>query len=313
LGDAYSAAGEGNKAVQAFEHSLQLVTSLGRSDTSIASTLLNSLALELDQIGRPLEAEKMYRRSREITSINGSLDLVSPNLMNNYARSLRELARLSEAANYAERACTRARSNGSHSALNHLLLELAKIYTLQHKPDQAEAMLAEVEPVLRKDLPPGHFAFATLAADHARIALEKRDVLTAARFAQEAVEIDEASIKAGKEGNYVLPKLLICRSEISLAAGRQDEASTDASRAVGLIQSRIEHGTFSSTLGLAFLALGRGLKAQGKIDEARAAFRSAAEQLEPTVGLDHPDTRAALQLAGSTAASTGPPSPSQTK
>jgi serine/threonine protein kinase len=313
LGDAYSAAGEGGKAVQAFVRSLQLITSLGRSDTSTASTLLNSLALQLDQIGRPLEAEKMFRRSIEITSINGSLDLVSPNLMNNYARSLRELARLPEAADYAERACTKARSTGSRSALNHLLLERAKIYTLQHKPDQAQAMLAEVEPMLRKDLPPGHFAFATLAADHARVALEKRDIPAATTFAQKAVEIDEAAIKAGKEGSYVLPKLLICRSEISLAAGREDQAGADASRAVGLVQLRIEHGTFSSILGSAFLALGHALQAQGKVDEARAAFRSAAEQLEPTVGLDHPDTRKALHLAESGAVSRETPTPSQTK
>ena len=67
----------------------------------------------------------MFRRSIEITSINGSLDLVSPNLMNNYARTC-ELARLPEAADYAERACTKARSTGSRSALNHLLLERAK-------------------------------------------------------------------------------------------------------------------------------------------------------------------------------------------
>jgi tetratricopeptide (TPR) repeat protein len=300
LGDAYSAAGESSKGVQAFERSLQLITSLGRSDTSTASVLLNNLALQMDQIGRPLEAEKMFRRSIDITSINANQDSVSPILMNNYARSLRELARLPEAADYAERACTKARSTSSHSAVNRLLLERARIYTLQHKPDQAEAMLAEVEPMLRKDLPPGHFAFATLAADHARIALEKRDILAAARFAEEAVEIDEAAIKDGKEGSYVLPKLLICRSEVSLAAGRQDQASADASRAVGLLQLQIERGTFSSILGSAFLALGNALQAHGKIDEARAAFRSAAQHLEPTLGINHPDTRAAQRLAQST-------------
>jgi serine/threonine-protein kinase len=313
LGDAYSSAGESTKGVQAFERSLQLITSLGRSDTSTASVLLNNLALQLDQIGRPLEAEKMFRRSIDITSVNGNQDSVSPILMNNYARSLRELARLPEAAEYAERACMKARRTGSNSALNRLLLERARIYTLQHKPDQAETMLAEAEPMLRKNLPPGHFAFATLAADRARIALEKSDIPAATKFALEAVEIDEAAIKDGNEGSYVLPKLLICRSEVSLAAGRQDQASSDASRAVGLVQLRIEQGTFSSILGFAYLALGHALQAQGKGDEARAAFRSAAEQLEPTIGLDHPDTRAALQLAETGAASRETTAPSQTK
>jgi len=261
--------------------------------------LLNNLALQLDQMGRPLEAEKMFRRSIEITSINGNQDSVSPILMNNYARSLRELARLPEAADYAERACTKARNTASHSAVNRLLLERARIYTLQHKPDQAEAMLAEVEPMLRKDLPAGHFAFATLAADRARISLEKRDIPAATRLANEAVAIDEAAIKDGKEGSYVLPKLLICRSEVSLAAGRQDQASADASRAIGLLQLGIDHGTFSSILGSAFLALGNALQAEGKVDEARVAFRSAAQHLQPTLGIDHPDTRAAQRLTES--------------
>src|SRR5262249_59518245 len=123
LGDAYSSSGESSKGVQAFERSLRLITSLGRSDTSTASVLLNNLALQLDQIGRPLEAEKMFRRSIEITSINGNQDSVSPILMNNYARCLRELARFAEAADYAERASTKARSTGSRSALHRPVLQ----------------------------------------------------------------------------------------------------------------------------------------------------------------------------------------------
>jgi hypothetical protein len=58
---------------------------------------------------------------------------------------------------------------------------------------------------------------------------------------------------------------------------------------------RIEHGAFSSILGFAFLALGHAFRAQGKVEAARAAFHSAAEQLEPTVGLDHSDTAVASE------------------
>ena len=47
----------------------------------------------------------------------------------------------------------------------------------------------------------------------------------------------------------------------------------------------------------AYLALARSLQAQGKTGEARAAFRSALENLQSTVGPDHPDTRTAQQLA----------------
>ena len=47
------------------------------------------------------------------------------------------------------------------------------------------------------------------------------------------------------------------------------------------------------------LAFGRALQAQSKSDEARAAFRSAAEKLQATVGANHPDTRRARQMAES--------------
>jgi hypothetical protein len=67
-----------------------------------------------------------------------------------------------------------------------------------------------------------------------------------------------------------------------------------------LLQTGSKQGTFSSIEGGAYLALGRALKAQGKLKEAEAAFGSAAEHLKVTVGPDHPDTRQAQQLARST-------------
>jgi hypothetical protein len=56
-------------------------------------------------------------------------------------------------------------------------------------------------------------------------------------------------------------------------------------------------GASSSSLGRAYLAQGRALQALSKPDEARDAFRSAAAQLESTLGVDHPDTMLARQLA----------------
>jgi hypothetical protein len=63
------------------------------------------------------------------------------------------------------------------------------------------------------------------------------------------------------------------------------------------LQANAQPGIFSSYLGRAYLALARALDAQGKRDEARAAGRSATEQLQNALGPDHPDTRSARQLA----------------
>jgi len=62
-------------------------------------------------------------------------------------------------------------------------------------------------------------------------------------------------------------------------------------------QAAAEPGTFSSWRGRAHLALGRALQVQGRSGEARAAFASALEHLEPSLGADHPQTREARRLA----------------
>jgi hypothetical protein len=58
-----------------------------------------------------------------------------------------------------------------------------------------------------------------------------------------------------------------------------------------------EPGTFSVTLGRAYVALGRALQAQGQFDEARVAFRSAGEHMKSAVGANHPETHDARKLA----------------
>jgi tetratricopeptide (TPR) repeat protein len=158
-------------------------------------------------------------------------------------------------------------------------------------------MLDQVEPRLQNSLPAGHYAFATLASAKALNALARGDIATAVTLADRAVYLDEATIKAGGEGTYYLPTLLINRSIVKLAAAQPGQAAADASRALSLTQAGAKPAAFSSEAGRAYLALGRALQAQSKLEEARAAFLSAAENLQSTVGPDHPDTRSARQLA----------------
>jgi tetratricopeptide (TPR) repeat protein len=78
-----------------------------------------------------------------------------------------------------------------------------------------------------------------------------------------------------------------------------EQARAHAARALGMWQQAVEPGTFSSSVGRCYLARGRALHGQGKLEEARADFASALENLQPTVGADHPDTRDAPRLAAS--------------
>lgn len=111
--------------------------------------------------------------------------------------------------------------------------------------------------------------------------------------------IAEASMKAGQGGDDYLSDILVVRSDIDRHLGRADNAVADAARAQGLLKRSEEPGTFSSDLGHDDYALGRALQAQGKPEEAHAAFRAAAENLQNTLGPNHPDVRSAWQLAES--------------
>jgi tetratricopeptide (TPR) repeat protein len=205
------------------------------------------------------------------------------------------LNRLDEAANYSDRAYGIAQRTGDE--VTRVLLERAKIYMAQHNPLRAAIILADVESRLTKSLPAGHFALGVLSSEKALNALLQKDVTSALDLANRGVSIVESAIKAGGEGGYYLPRILTRRSVIEMAAQRPLEAADDAARAVLLFQAELEPGRFSSHLGNAYLALGQALLSQGKPEEAHVAFSSAAENLESTVGMNHPDCRTARELA----------------
>jgi len=70
--------------------------------------MFNNWALALVQVGHPIDAEKIYRRAIDISSVDQSDQGVSPMLLINYASALRELWRLDDAASYAERGYAKA-------------------------------------------------------------------------------------------------------------------------------------------------------------------------------------------------------------
>ena len=284
-------------AIDAFQQASVQLAALGRDDTETAGTLFNNWGLALKQLGRPLEAERLFRRAIDISRADQSEQGVSPMLLNNYASVLEDLARFDEAAGYAERAYARARQAGDEVVINQSLLERSRLYRAQHDVSRAAAALAEVEPRLRKALPPGHYAFAALLSDRSMLELERGNIPSAMRLADQAIETLEATVKTGKAGINVLPAFYQRRAMIELQAARPADANADLSKTLSFLQTNTPPNTFSYRTGRAYLFLARALKAQGKDDEARAAARSAVEHLQSAAGADHPDTRSARQLA----------------
>jgi tetratricopeptide (TPR) repeat protein len=172
--------------------------------------------MALLQVGCPLEAERVFRRALEISRSDNTDAAVSATLLLNYGKTLRELGRVNEAADYVERAYAKVRQAGDEVVTNQSLIELARIYREQHKLQRAMAMLTQVEPRLRRDLPPTHYAFASLTSERSLIALANDDVEEARQLANEAVAIDDAAIKSGGQGSGLLPVLLLARSGVEL-------------------------------------------------------------------------------------------------
>ena len=304
LAESYRVADRRTEAIPVFEQAAALLSELGRDETAVAGTLFNNWALTLNVIGRPLDAEPIYRKAIELSRTDDSDEGVSPMLLINYGRALRDLTRLDEAARYAEHGYAKARTAGHEVIINQSLLLRASIYREQDKLIQAAAMLDEVEPRLNEGLPPGHIAFASLASERAQLASASGDLSGALEMVRRAIGLAEAAIRSGREGARFMPVFLVLRSEIERELGELDAAVTDADSAVRLMQDAMPPGMRSSTTGLAYLALGRALLAQGSLDRSRLALRSAVEHLEDAAGVDHPGARSAR---GALETGAGPP------
>jgi tetratricopeptide (TPR) repeat protein len=297
LGDAYSAAGRDSQAISSFQQAASLLEGLGLGETRTAIDLYNDWALELDQMGLPIEAEKIQRRLLDIGRDNNAEDAITPSILNNYAKVLYRLNRLDEAADYSARAYSKAAEAHNKSLMGQALMERTHIAIAQHQYPQASAFVSELEPIMRKYLPPTHYAFANLAAIRSSLAQSQGDLPSALKFANQAVEIGEAGLKKGGTGAFAFPTDLQRRSSVELAVGNPQQALIDADRALDLIRARVEPGTFTFRLGNAYMSRARALDALGRHDEARDAAKSAFDHLEKSIGPDHPDTIAAQQLA----------------
>jgi tetratricopeptide (TPR) repeat protein len=173
----------------------------------------------------------------------------------------------------------------------------AGIYRDQRDFARAAAMLDELEALIRGALPPGHYGFGSLASARSLLTQVEGDAARALVLADEAVAHVEATIKTGGQGAHLLPVLLIRRSAIELDERQPEAAASDARRALALLEVPAASGEFSVNTGRAYLLLGRALEAQGQMDKAQAAARSAAEHLDHALATDHPEARDARRLA----------------
>ena len=293
LGDA----GKFREADQRFQQAYSLMSQLGYEDSQKAAKLFNGWALTLAYDGRQLESEKIYRRALDISRSQDGEQAVAPTLLFNYASLLHQLGRRDDAARYLQLAGARAQALHDNILADDADLLHAEMYTDQHQLAKASTLLDDLEIRLRRRYPPEHYVFAEIASARSAIALARGDPASATRFAQQAIALDQASIRRIGQCAAYLPTLLIRKSQVERSSGYAESAATDARRALELLHDEANTGIPSSNVGRANLALAQALEAGGEQDEARPAFRSAYANLLTTLGSDHPDTRLSQELA----------------
>ena len=293
VAECYRMASRNREASDAFRDAYGRLTALGRGRTEKAGTLLNNWALAEDFLGRPLEAERLYRQAIDISRRGTDERGVSPMLLNNFARTLKDLSRFPEAAREAELAYAEASRTRDRIVMNQSLIVRIGIYRELHDLARSQAMLDEVEPLLRKMLPPGHAAFASIDSERALLLEAEGRGADALAAADLAVSIGEASSQA----QVYAPLAILRRAQVELELERWDRARTDAARAIDLYEKAVGPGALSNKVGRSYVALGRALQATGRLDEARKAYAKALEHLAPSQGDDHPGTREVRRLA----------------
>ena len=295
LGDA----GNFRQAETIFQQASDLMTTLGYDDSQKAVKLFDDWAFILTYDGRELEAQRLFRRALDISRNDETNSAVAPDLSFNYAVLLNELGQRTEAARYLGLASQKAHELNDNVLADNADLLQAEMFTDKHAFAQAARQLDELEQRLRKRYAPEHYVFAQLSSARARIALGQGDLPSAAVFAREAVETDEASIRRIGQCAALLSSLLVSKSGIDLKSGQREEAESDARRAIKLLEDREDPSILSSNIGRAYLALALALEAEGKPDEAQVAARKAYANLQTTLGPDQPDTQSARQLTNS--------------
>ena len=110
LASSYSGAGRFPEAAAAFEHAAARLAELGRADTQRSGTVFNNWGVALIRAGRPLEAERVLRRSIDISMASGTEEAVQAMPLVNYARALFDLGKLDQAGDYAERGLAKAQA-----------------------------------------------------------------------------------------------------------------------------------------------------------------------------------------------------------
>ncbi|HET6372514.1 MAG TPA: protein kinase, partial [Candidatus Polarisedimenticolia bacterium] len=281
------------EAERTFAEVMKGLEATGRDRTIAAADTLNNWAL-IYFLGDLARAEPLCRRVVELRrSIEGGAS-ISPTATFNHAGTLIQLARYDEAIPLLEETIRVAAEREEYRIRFDAMMELAGLYIEMGDLARAADQLDTLTPHLanpRFDI----FRQAQLAYYRGRLAQAQGDQSAARLQYSKAIEIFDS--RKGKIAMNVRALLGLARSELALGSLPAAEAAVD--KALGLAQSFVEKDAPSYLVGLSLLVRGELLASQEMASQARAAYQTALEHLDRTLGSAHPATEEARRRARS--------------
>lgn len=289
LADARTDAGLLGAADQTYARIAGEFTRIGVEDTGFAATLYNNWGILLVNLGLPRRGAELIEREWAFDKGYSSPDAFSATA---YASALIPLGRAAEARELLEAALTRAVANGNRTSTTMVRMGLARVNSELGNLDESDRFLAQIEPVLKDMLPPGHEAFGALHQIKAQN-LEKRGEHTAAlREAALALGIFSAHPGLMYRAAVIHERM----AGILLAMGNLPQALAEVQQARNIFEAAFGPGAQSYHLGRTWLTEAKIDKFKGESQNARSAAETAYRHFSVSVGETHPLTVEAKAL-----------------
>jgi serine/threonine-protein kinase len=288
LADAERLSGHNDLAGQYFERALARLARAGRQEGSVAIVIRNNWAVLSLATGNPAHTLKLQDEAAALVTRRQPGTPLPLYLIHNRALALEALGRYREALDAYSQCIARGTENGS--ATIHALCLSGQGSVFRELGDlsaaaaswQRGAEVARTNPV-------------SVSAQRSLRILAGRIALSSGRLAAARAELDAALATVGPPA--VKTPILVSRAELSLQEEKFAAAGADARQALANAQSAQGGVPYSWRTGAAWLMLGRALRAQGRQEPAREAFRNAVTHLSRTVDEQHPMLKLARQLA----------------
>jgi serine/threonine protein kinase len=289
LADARRAAGQLGAADQTYARVAAEFQRIGVEDSGFAATLYNNWGILLVNLGLPVRGAQLFDRERAIDqgySLNDAFSATA------YASALVPLGRAADAREILQAALNRAIQIGNHRSAAMVQMGLARVNSELGDLDRSDRFLAELEPVLRDMLPPGHEAFGALHQIKSQNFAKRSDYIAALNEATLALGIFSAHPGLMYRAAAVHESM----AGILLAMKNLPQARAEVLQARNTFEAAFGPGAKSYYLGRTWLTEAKIDEVNGERQNARSAAEAAYQHFVASVGETHPLTEEAKAL-----------------